>query len=288
MSHTVLACLWMTGAIVSFSSMAVGGRAISAGLDTFEIMMYRSFIGIAIVVSLAKWSGTLGQINRAQIGLHVVRNICHFTGQNLWFAALPMIPLAQLFALEFTSPLWILLLAPIFLGERLTANRIAAAIAGFIGILVVVRPGVDTVNIGVVMAALAAIGFAGSIVFTRMLTRTDSITSILFFLTVLQALFGVVCAGFDGDIALPDRQSVPWLILVGCAGLLAHYCLTKAVTFAPVTVIIPVDFLRLPLIAVIGMVFYDEGVDPWVIVGAAIIFIANYANILIETRKAKI
>jgi len=276
----------MIGAIFSFSSMAIAGRAVSFELDTFEIMMYRSFIGVILVVGIAGFADTLPQINRAQLPTHIIRNVCHFTGQNLWFAALTMIPLAQLFALEFTSPLWILLLAPWLLGEVLTKTRAFAAVAGFVGILIVVRPSADTLSLGVILALLAAIAFAGSLVFTRKLTRTDSITSILFFLTVLQAIFGIVCAGIDGDIALPSWDAAPWLLVVGCAGLLAHFCLTKALSLAPVTVIVPIDFLRLPLIAVIGMVFYGETIDIWVIIGAVIIFGANYLNILAENQKA--
>lgn len=276
----------MIGAIFSFSSMAIAGRAVSFELDTFEIMMYRSFIGVILVVGIAGFADTLPQINRAQLPTHIIRNVCHFTGQNLWFAALTMIPLAQLFALEFTSPLWILLLAPWLLGEVLTKTRAFAAVAGFVGILIVVRPSADTLSLGVILALLAAIAFAGSLVFTRKLTRTDSITSILFFLTVLQAIFGIVCAGIDGDIALPSWDAAPWLLVVGCAGLLAHFCLTKALALAPVTVIVPIDFLRLPLIAVIGMVFYGETIDIWVIIGAVIIFGANYLNILAENQKA--
>lgn len=266
--------------------MAIAGRAVSFELDTFEIMMYRSFIGVILVVGIAGFADTLPQINRAQLPTHIIRNVCHFTGQNLWFAALTMIPLAQLFALEFTSPLWILLLAPWLLGEVLTKTRAFAAVAGFVGILIVVRPSADTLSLGVILALLAAIAFAGSLVFTRKLTRTDSITSILFFLTVLQAIFGIVCAGIDGDIALPSWDAAPWLLVVGCAGLLAHFCLTKALALAPVTVIVPIDFLRLPLIAVIGMVFYGETIDIWVIIGAVIIFGANYLNILAENQKA--
>lgn len=276
----------MIGAIFSFSSMAIAGRAVSFELDTFEIMMYRSFIGVILVVGIAGFADTLPQINRAQLPTHIIRNVCHFTGQNLWFAALTMIPLAQLFALEFTSPLWILLLAPWLLGEVLTKTRAFAAVAGFVGILIVVRPSADTLSLGVILALLAAIAFAGSLVFTRKLTRTDSITSILFFLTVLQAIFGIVCAGIDGDIAMPSWDAAPWLLVVGCAGLLAHFCLTKALSLAPVTVIVPIDFLRLPLIAVIGMVFYGETIDIWVIIGALIIFGANYLNILAENQKA--
>ena len=284
MSDVVKAALWMTGAIASFTAMAIAGRAVSFELDTFEIMMFRSFAGIILVLGIGAAAGTLGQITRRNLGLHSIRNLCHFAGQNLWFYALTLIPLAQLFALEFTSPLWVLLLSPFLLGERLTSARVLAALVGFIGVWVVVRPDFSALNIGVICAALSAIGFAGSAIFTRKLTRTETITCILFYLTVMQAAFGIIASGYDGDIALPSAVSVPWLVLIGCAGLLAHFCLTTALTLAPASVVMPIDFVRLPVIAVIGALFYSEAIDLWVFVGAALIFGANYANIRLENR----
>lgn len=282
---TLRAALWMIGAIASFSSMAIAGRAVSFQLDTFEIMMYRSLFGICIVLGVAGVAGTLGQVTRRHMGVHLLRNMAHFTGQNLWFYAVTVIPLAQVFALEFTSPLWVLVLSPLILGERLTKVRVIAALMGFGGILVVTRPGAESLNMGVVTAALSAVGFALSIVFTKRLTRSETITCILFYLTIMQAVFGIICAGWDGDIALPDATTLPWLLLIGCAGLLAHFCLTTALSIAPATVVVPIDFVRLPLIAVIGMAFYNEPLDIFVFLGAALIFAGNYYNLLTETRR---
>lgn len=286
MNETLRAAAWMLGAILSFTTMAVAGREVSLDLDTFEIMMYRSFIGIVLVVAVAGAAGTLRQVSGQKLGLHAVRNVFHFAGQNLWFYAIAVIPLAQVFALEFTSPLWVMLLSVVILGERLTSNRVLAAAAGFIGILIVTRPAIDTIEVGQVCAALAAIGFAGSAVFTRRLTRTETITSILFWLTVMQAVFGLVCAGIDGDIALPAAASWPWVALIACAGLVAHFCLTTALRFAPATVVMPLDFARLPVIAIVGMAVYGEVLDPFVGLGAIVIFGANYANIVVESRRS--
>ncbi len=285
MSDVIKAALWMSGAIGSFTAMAIAGRAVSFELDTFEIMMFRSFVGIVLVLSIAGTAGTLHQITRRHLGLQAIRNLCHFTGQNLWFFALTMIPLAQLFALEFTSPLWVLLLSPLLLGERLTRPKVLAALVGFAGVLIVVRPDFNALNIGVICAAASAIFFAGTAIATRKLTRTETITCILFYLTVMQAGFGIIAAGYDGDIALPSAASVPWLILIGCAGLLAHFCLTTALSLAPASVVMPIDFVRLPVIAVIGAMFYSEAIDLWIFVGAALIFGANYANIRLENRR---
>lgn len=273
------AAAWMVGAILSFTSMAIAGRAIAGELDTFEIMLYRSSLGLILVIGVSYYIGTLPQINLDQFRLHLVRNIFHFTGQNLWFFALPLIPLAQLFAFEFTSPIWVMLLAPLFLSEVFNMRKIGVAALGFVGVLIVARPEFDAINVGVIAAAAAAIGFAGAAITTRKLTQTDTLTSILFFLTLIQLVFGLICAGYDGNVALPSWRITPWVVLIGGAGLTAHFCMTKSLSLAPASVVMPVDFARLPLIAVIGMVFYGELLDVWVVVGAALILAANYVNL---------
>jgi drug/metabolite transporter (DMT)-like permease len=269
----------MIGAIISFTSMAVAGRAISGQLDTFEIMLYRSILGFLIVVSMAGITGAYCEINFKFFRIHLVRNIFHFIGQNLWFFALPLIPLAQLFALEFTSPIWVVLLAPFFLGEKLTVKKLSIAALGFFGVLVVARPELNALNVGILAGAVAAIGFAGAAILTRKLTINNSLTKILFFLTGLQVLFGLICAGYDGDIQIPSSETFPWLTLIGIAGLTAHFCMTKSLALAPASIIMPVDFARLPLIAVIGMLFYGEALDIYVVLGSVLIFIANYINL---------
>ena len=284
MNPIFTAALWMMGAIASFSTMAVAGREVAVELDTFEIMMYRSLFGVLIVVGVGALAGTLRQINTQNMGLHVMRNLAHFTGQNLWFYAVTVIPLAQVFALEFTSPLWVIVLSPLILGERLTPMRAFAAIMGFIGILIVARPDIAVINAGVITAASSAIFFALTMMFTKRLTRSQSITCILFYLTAMQLVFGIVMAGYDGDIAVPSAAALPFVLLIGAAGLLAHFCVTNALALAPATVVVPIDFIRLPAIAIIGMLLYDEALDIWVFAGAAIIFTGNYLNIWSETR----
>ena len=274
------AALWMTGAIASFSTMAIAGREVSFALDTFEIMMYRSVVGVLVVVAILTATGKWHQVSGQRLGTHLIRNAVHFTGQNLWFFAVTAIPLAQVFALEFTSPLWVILLSPLLLGERLTRTRSLAALGGFIGILIVARPTPETMNIGVITAASSAIFFALTSIITKRLTRVEHIGSILFWLTSMQLVMGLVVAGYDGDITLPALSTAPWLVLIGIAGLTAHYCLTNALTVAPATVVVPIDFARLPVIAVLGMLIYNEPLDIWVLCGAIVIFSANYLNIM--------
>lgn len=286
MNNTLKAALWMIGAITAFTSMAVAGRVAASNLDTFEIMLYRSLVGLAIVLSVASFAGTLGQIRRDKLPLHIMRNAAHFTGQNLWFFAITVIPLAQVFALEFTTPIWVILLSPILIGERITKIGAIAAAIGFIGILIVARPDPEAINAGLISAALCAIAFALTAIATRKLTQTETITCIMFFLTAIQACLGLIFAGFDGNIALPNAQTLPWVCLIGVAGLTAHFCMTKALSIAPASVVMPIDFARLPIIAVVGIMLYDEPVDALIFLGGALIFGANYLNIRFGQAKA--
>jgi drug/metabolite transporter (DMT)-like permease len=287
-SNITRAAIWMIGAIVSFSSMAVAGRELGGQLDTFEIMMYRSVLGLLIVCALIGVTGQWKTVSSARLRSHLGRNLVHFIGQNLWFFAVTVIPLAQLFALEFTSPLWVIILAPFFLGEPLTRVRVLAVSLGFIGILIVARPSPETLTIGTIAAAAAAIFFAATTIMTKRLTRTDSVACIMFWLTLTQAIMGLITAGYDGDIALPDAQSAPWILVIAIAGLTAHFSIANALAIAPASVVIPIDFVRLPAIAVIGMLYYNEPLDIYVLIGAVIIFGGNYLNVASETRKIRI
>lgn len=286
MNVTVQAAIWMIGAVFSFTTMAVAGRELGADFDTFEIMLYRSIIGFVIVCSLAFATGSYRQIGTGALKTHLTRNVFHFTGQNLWFYAVTLIPLAQVFALEFTTPLWVIVLSFFMLGERLTPVRALAALMGFAGILIVARPDMDNISVGIITAASCAIFFALTYVFTKRLTETETITTIMFYLTGTQLVFGLITAGYDGDILWPNLTNLPWLFVVACCGLLAHFCITKALTIAPATVVAPIDFARLPLVALAAFLLYAEALDPWVFVGAAIIFAGNYLNIWTETRKS--
>ena len=166
-----------------------------------------------------------------------------------------------------TSPLWVIVLSPLILGERLTKVRVLAAVLGFIGIRIVARPSPSAINPGLIAAASSAIFFALTIMVTKRLTRTESILRILFWFTAMQLLMGVAASAFDGDMALPPLDTLGFVILIDCAKLLEHLYLTNVLSLAPATVVVPIDFVRLPTIAVIGMLLYHEPLDLWVFVG---------------------
>lgn len=287
LSNPIKAGFWMLGAMISFTLMAISGRSLADKLDTFEIMTYRSFIGIAIVLLFAYRAGTLGEVRTRYLKLHIIRNIFHFSGQNLWFFAILYVPLSQMFVFEFSTPLWVAVCAPLVLGERLTLSRFMAAAMGFFGILVVARPDFSDVNPAIIAAALCAVGFAGATLATKILTRTETITAILFWLTVLQAVFGVICAGYDGVMDVPRGSEWLWVVIIGICGLCAHFCITTALQLAPATIVTPFEFLRLPLITFVGVVLYGEKLEWLVFLGAFIVLLANIMNIRAETRAQK-
>lgn len=284
-SRPLLAALWMCGAVVSFVLMAVAGRAITVEMNTFELMFYRSVIGIGIVVTLLSFH-RLGfeQVRTAHPFLHLKRNIFHFTGQNLWFYGLTVIPLSQLVALEFTNPIWVALLAPLMLSERMTPTRILAACLGFIGVLIVARPGYAPLSIGHAAALGSALGFALNTIFTRQIMRHDTVLCVLFWMTLSQTLFGLVLS-IPGGIPLPSPAIWPWIAVVGACGLSAHYCLTSALGCAPATIVAPMEFIRLPLIALVGFWLYDEPIVLAVFLGAIVIIIGNFINLYGERRR---
>jgi drug/metabolite transporter (DMT)-like permease len=270
---------WMTGAIAAFTAMAVATRQIRGVHDTFEILAYRSVVGFCIVVIGAAVLGQLGQVRADRLGSHAIRNILHFTGQSLWFWSITMIPLAQVFALEFTSPIWVILLSPLVLGERLTRRRLWSAALGFAGVLIVARPDFTALDPGVLAAIGAAFFFAATTLMTKALTKGEPIVGILFWLTLMQAAFGFVAVAWDGTITLPTLATLPWLMLIGVAGVTAHLCLTTALSLAPASSVVPVDFARLPLVAAIGALFYDEPVEVTLFLGAVLIFIGIWINL---------
>jgi drug/metabolite transporter (DMT)-like permease len=273
------AAAWMIGAIAAFTAMAIATRQIKGFHDTFEILAYRSMIGWGIVMTLAAVYGRLADIQTKRLPSHILRNVFHFTGQSLWFYAITVIPLAQVFALEFTSPIWVILLAPLFLGERLTGRKLIAAALGFAGVLIVARPDFGHVEPGVLAAAAAAFFFASTSLMTKALTRDEPILSILFWLTLMQAVFGTVAMALFGSVTLPTLATLPWLILIGIAGITAHFSLTTALSLAPASQVVPVDFARLPIIAVVGALFYDEAVQPSLFAGAALIFLGIWITL---------
>jgi len=273
----------MMGAVVSFVLMAVAGRAILKEINTFELMLYRSLVGLCVVLVLISLTPRRFELLRTRVlGQHLVRNIFHFAGQNLWFFALAAIPLSQLVALEFTNPLWVALLAPFLLGEALTKQKLFVVCLGFVGVLIVARPGVEPLAWGHVAGLGAAVGFALNAIFTRKIMRYDSVLTVLFWMTLVQTFFAFILS-LHGGIPWPSASLWPWLVIIGLTGLSAHYCLTTALGLAPATIVAPMEFIRLPVITFVGMAVYQEPVMITVFIGGVVILIANVLNLRLKS-----
>jgi drug/metabolite transporter (DMT)-like permease len=283
-NNVVVAAAWMGGALLSFMAMAVAGRELSAELTTFQILFFRSVVGLAAVCLLLSRFGW-GQIRTRQPGLHLVRNLAHFGGQFGWFYGLAFIPLAEVFAIEFTLPIWTAFWAALLLGERVTAPRMAAVALGVAGLLIILRPGAEAVSPAALAVLASAVCYALAHTLTRRLALADAPLAILFYMTVIQLPLGLIPS--LADWATPSAALWPWVLLVGLTALTAHYCMARALALAPATVVVPMDFLRLPLIAVVGALFYGEALEWPVLAGAAVMLLGNWINISAERRRGR-
>lgn len=284
--HPVItATFWMMGALASFVAMAIGGRELAAArMSTFEILLFRSLVGLVVVSMLLARSGW-GQISVRRFGLHLVRNVSHFGGQFGWFYGIAMIPLAEVFAIEFTAPTWTAIIAALLLGERMTRSRLLAIGLGIAGMLIILRPGLAVIHPAALAVLGAAACFAMTFVLTRPLAHTESALGILFYMTVIQLPIALIPA--MAHWVTPPPALWPWLLVVGGTGLSAHYCHTRALRLADATAMAPMDYLRLPLIAVAGLMFYGEAPDWFVFAGAAVMIAGNFVNVLSERGRGR-
>jgi len=271
------AAAWMAGWLTAMVVMAVAGRAATRTLHVFQIMEMRSLIGFILLWPLIHANGGLSALRTARIGQQVARNTVHYAAQFGWFFALTLIPIAQVVAIEFTMPIWTALLAVTFLGERLSAARVVAVALGVVGVAVIVRPGVDRVDPGQLIALAAAVGFAVSVILVKSLTRTDSAVTIVFWMLVVQSAIGAVPALIVWRT--PTAAVWPWVLVIALCGTYSHFCMTQALRHAEATMIVPMDFLRVPLSAVAGWLVFGERIDAFTIGGAALILFANLLNL---------
>ncbi|MBU2533103.1 MAG: DMT family transporter [Alphaproteobacteria bacterium] len=284
--NVLAAMFWMAVTLASFMMVAISGREAGKSVDTMHLMFFRSAVSLLLVTAILPFTSSgFRQVMSSRMKLHWTRNIIHFVAQYSWLSALMLIPLAQLFALEFTAPLWVAVLAPLLLAEKLTVKRVVAALIGFAGIVIIVRPGAVPLSAGTLYALLAALGFAGSMIATKMLVRTETIVSFLFHMSWMQLLisFIPIAATFE----IPAPEVMPWVAGVGIAGITAHFALARAFTHADAIIVAPMDFLRLPLIMIVGFLLYGESVEQMVLIGAMVVVGANALNILGERSRQR-
>jgi drug/metabolite transporter (DMT)-like permease len=275
----------MTGALLSFSGMAVSVRALGGTLSVMEILCLRAGIGTAVLVALILARADLrATIYSKHMPLHIFRNTVHLGAQYLWAMSILMLPFATVFSLEFTAPAWTLLLAWLVLHERMTPSRIGAVVLGLMGVLVIVRPGLATFQPAALLVLTAALGFAATQITTKKLTRTDSTFAIVFWMNLIQFPLAYIASEPLFVTKLGTAQ-VPAVIGIGASGLASHYCMTNAFRAGDASMVMPLDFMRIPLIAVIGAWLYGESLDVFVFVGAGLIIIGILWNLRSEARQ---
>lgn len=276
----------MIGALLSFSIMAVSIRELSrAGLSIFEILAIRSGVALLVLLSLlAVRPGMRLHAVPRRMGLHLFRNTIHYASQFSWALSLTMLPLATVFSLEFTMPAWTAVLAVWFLHERMNASRLGVVVLGLIGVLVILRPGIAGFNPAAILVLLAAFGYAITMITTKKLTITETTFAIIFWMAVIQFPLSLIGSDPAAFLNIDTRHILP-AIGVGTAGLTSHYCLSNAFRSGDATLVVPLDFMRIPLIAVVGWAFYGERLDLFVLLGALIIVSGVLWNLRSEVAR---
>jgi drug/metabolite transporter (DMT)-like permease len=273
--------LWMSGAVLSFAAMAIAARELLARMGPFEILFWRTLVMLAIVLAMLPRAGVASLATR-RLGLHAWRSLFHLGGQYAWVYALGALPLATVFAIEFTMPVWTAVLAALLLGERLNRGRVVMLALGLLGVLVILRPGLAVIHPASFVMLAGALAYAATMICTKRLSRTDAPLAVLFWMSLVQAPLSFAAA-LPGWVA-PVAADLPWIAAIGSGSFAAHYCMTRAMKIADASVVVPIDFVRLPLIAVVGTLFYAEPFDPAIFVGAALIFAGTYYSLSRESR----
>ena len=279
-----MAALWMAGWLSLTLVMAVAGREALREVNVFELMEVRSLLGFLLLSPLIWRAGGLPALKTSRLRGHATRNLIHYVSQLGWFFALTLIPIGQVVAIEFTMPIWTAILAASFLGERITSWKAMAILLGLVGVIIIVRPATGRVDPGQLIALGAAIGFGISMVLVKSLTRTESALAVIFWMLVVQSTAGLV-----PTLALwtwPSAHGWGWMVVIGICGTFSHYCLASAMRYADATVVVPMDFLRVPLTATAGWLLYAERLDIFTGLGAVLILSGNLLNLKAPQRPA--
>jgi len=284
MTPSLRGILWMSGTVLSFCAMAISARQLLAHLGTFEVLFFRTGVSLLIVLAAAL-PGGLGRLRTRRIGLHLWRNGVHLGGQASWVYAIGALPLATVFAIEFTAPIWTAVMAALFLGEHLNRGRAVMLVLGLAGVLVILRPGLGAFQPAALVMLFGSLCFAIQFIGTKQLSATESPLAVLFWMSLIQT--PVCLAAALPHWTVPATADLPWIFAIGVGSFTAHYCMTRAMKLADAMVIVPVDYFRLPLIAVVGALFYGEPFDALVFAGAGLIVAGVWYSLAQESHRVK-
>tara|TARA_Y100001960_G_C14623547_1_gene801939 strand:- start:12 stop:965 length:954 start_codon:yes stop_codon:yes gene_type:complete len=265
-----------------FSAMVGGIREVSSSIPAIETVFFRNLFGLIALTPLFFRHG-LGILRTDRYGLLLVRACMALVFQVTWFYAVSVVPVADAVALSFTAPLFTTILAILVLKEVVRLRRWTATLVGFAGAILIIRPGFAELNPNLLIVIVSAAGMAAAFIIIKILSRTESSTTIVAYLNLFMVPAALIPALFVWQ--WPTVDEFMWLILVGVSGTCAHLAMTKAFAIAETTVIMPFDFTRLPFTALIGYIAFSEVPDIWTWIGAAIIFSSTF---YIALREAQI
>ena len=278
------AAAWMAGAAAAFSLLVVCVRELSASLPTPEILFFRCLFTMALLVPWAVRAGREGlRIRRPWPNL--LRGVCTFAAMTMWFHAIGIVPLADAVAIQSAYPLFTILLAVLLFAERPGLRGWLATLAGFAGVLVIVRPGFAEVGPPTAMLLGAAWCYAVSNICVKAMADTESPTRMVFAVNALLLAFSAVPTAFMW--VAPALDALPWIALLAGSGFAAHMCLTRALATGDAGAVMPFDFLRLPFAALGGLLLYGEVPDMWTAAGGALIFASVSVIAVREARPGR-
>ncbi|MGE0715946.1 MAG: DMT family transporter [Alphaproteobacteria bacterium] len=283
-SDTVLGLIWMALSGTLFAIMTGIARYAAVGLDPLQAPFMRYSIGIAFALPFLIRRGKFIVPRTRQLGRHVIRGTIHASGTLLWFVALMRIPLADVQALSFLSPVFVVLGAMLFLGEARDPRRLAVVLVAFAGTLVILRPTGQAIDIGAVALLVSAPIFAISELMDKSITRTESGANVVFFQSIIVTLALLPVAILVWRT--PTAAQVGWMTVVAALATLGHICWMKALIVADVSVTQPVKFLQLPLVAIVGLAAFGEVPDVFTLLGGAMIFASATYVAGREARRA--
>lgn len=267
-NNTLAGIGWMVLTGLMFVCVTCIVRYLGTDLPAVEAAFLRYLIGLVLVLP-ALYGVIKARPSGSIVSLYVVRGLVHGISVFLWFFAMARVPIAEVTAIGYTSPIFVTIGAAMFLGERLFVRRIAAVAIGFLGTLIILRPGFQEIGIGQLAQLAAAPFFATSFILAKKLTERQDPGAIVAMLSLMCTLALLPAA--IAQWRTPTLEELFWLTTIAAFATTGHYTLTKAFGAAPITVTQPVGFLQLVWAALLGMVLFGEALDPFVFVGGAII-----------------
>ena len=267
-SMTLQGIAWMVLTSFLFVGMTGIVRHLGSDMPAIEAAFIRYVIGTLLILPMVirHWPGFP---NKRDTQLFISRGLVHGIGVMLWFYAMARIPIAEVTAIGYVAPIFVTLGAALFLGEKLHFRRIGGVIAGFIGALIILRPGFQDIQLGQLAQLCAAPLFAVSFLIAKKLTGTQSSSMIVGMLSLCCTV--TLLPGAILQWRTPTAHELAWLSLAALIATSGHYTLTRAFQAAPITVTQPLGFLQLVWAAILGMLVFGEPLDPFVMVGGAVI-----------------